>query len=77
MNQFYLKSGDEMVAGPFTGIEVREAALANLVFPDTGVAATADGPWTPAADVGLLSDEIEPQSHLGQTEVPKLSLIHI
>ena len=74
MNQFYLKSGDEMVAGPFTGIEVREAALANLVFPDTGVAATADGPWTPAADVGLLSDEIEPQSHLGQTEVPKFRM---
>ena len=75
MTRFYLKTSEETVAGPFTGIELREAALAHLVLPETGVAVTADGPWTRAADVGLFSDKNVPLPHPPGTAVPEFRLM--
>ena len=71
MSRFYLKTSDASVAGPFTGIELREAALAELLSPDTGVAGTENGPWLRAADVGLFSVENTPLPHPAGTKVPE------
>ena len=71
MSRFFLKTSSETVAGPFTGIELREAAMANLVAPDTGVAGSAEGPWMRAADVGLFSEQNVPLPHPPGTLVPE------
>ena len=57
------RAGDEIV-GPMTGIELRNAALAEEVVPMTLVATNADGPWHPAKRVrGLFDDEGRPLPH--------------
>jgi S1-C subfamily serine protease len=56
MADFYYRSGEEVV-GPLTGIQLREAAFARQVFPDTLVASSKYGPWSVAAQVKGLFDE--------------------
>jgi hypothetical protein len=69
MPQFYIKT-DLSVAGPFTGIEIREASLAGIVRPSTYLSHSSDGPWIPAAQAGLFSEKGLALPHPAGTEVP-------
>lgn len=63
MADFYYRRG-ESVIGPLTGIELREAAFAGSLGPDTLVAASHDGPWVPARRVnGLYGQDGRPLPH--------------
>lgn len=55
MTQFFY-GVDESVIGPVTGIQVRDAALAGQVTPQTLVATDESGPWVPASRVKNLFD---------------------
>ena len=55
MADFYYRIGDESI-GPLTGIELREAAFAGRVVPDTFVATSEYGPWVPASRIKNLFD---------------------
>ncbi len=69
MPQFYIKT-DLSVAGPFTGIEIREASLAGIVRPSTYLSHSSDGPWIPAAQAGLFTEKGAALPHPAGTEVP-------
>ena len=69
MPKFYIKT-DLAVAGPFTGIEIREASLAGIVRPNTYLSHSSDGPWIPAAQAGLFSEKGTPLPHPVGTDVP-------
>jgi hypothetical protein len=73
MTEFFLKT-DATVVGPLSGIELREAALAGLLFPDSLIAGSRSGPWQLAADVGLFSDQRMPLPHPPGTVVPQFSV---
>ena len=63
MADFYYRRG-ESVIGPLTGIELREAAFAGNLGPDTLVATSHDGPWVPARRVkGLYGQDGRPLPH--------------
>lgn len=62
---------DRAVAGPFTGIELREAALAGIIRHDAVIGGSTEGPWFKAADVGLFSDKQTPLPHPAGTIVPQ------
>ncbi|MEM8671246.1 MAG: hypothetical protein AAGG48_27235 [Planctomycetota bacterium] len=72
--QFYLKTSETQINGPFTGIELREAALANLILPSHEVAVSSEGPWTIASSSGLFSESNEPLPHPPGTPVPEFQL---
>lgn len=56
MAAFYYRHRD-VVVGPVTGIELREAAFAGQLVSDTLVATSEDGPWVPANRVNGLYDQ--------------------
>lgn len=69
MTSFYIKT-DLDVAGPFTGIEIREASLAGILRPNTFLAGTPNGPWLAAQDAGLFSETGVALPHPTGTDVP-------
>lgn len=62
MSDFYLLS-DQAVVGPFTGIELREAALAGVLHSDCVVGSSGQGPWYSAVQIGLFSESNVPLPH--------------
>lgn len=70
MTPFFVRT-DRAVVGPFTGIELREAALAGILRHDSVVGGAAEGPWFLAADVGLFSDNQTPLPHPAGTVIPQ------
>ncbi|MCG8652869.1 MAG: hypothetical protein MI861_23720, partial [Pirellulales bacterium] len=73
MTDFYLKI-DDRVLGPFSGVEVREAALAGVVSPRMGISNSPQGPWTLASLTGLFSESNIPLPHPEGTHVPQFRL---
>ncbi len=73
MTEFYIKT-DKAVSGPFTGVEVREAALAHVVLPATAIGPSPQGPWTRASETGLFSDKNVPLPHPSGTHLPEFRL---
>lgn len=69
MTLFYIKT-DLDVAGPFTGIEIREASLAGIIRPQTNLSGSADGPWIAAEHAGLFSETGVALPHPPGTVVP-------
>lgn len=69
MTSFFVQT-DRCTAGPFTGIELREAALAGIIGPDAVVGGSPNGPWFRVTDVGLFSDKKTPLPHPPDTHVP-------
>lgn len=69
MTSFYIKT-DLAVAGPFTGIEVREATLAGIVRPGTLLSHGSEGPWVAAAGAGLFCDKGNALPHPAGSRVP-------
>lgn len=65
------------MTGPYTGLELRTAASAYLILPDTRIARTADGPWTRAADIGLFLDKNVPLPNLPQPALPAFRLTRV
>ena len=70
MTAFFIKT-DTSAVGPFTGIELREAALAGILNPDSVIGGDPNGPWLRAVDVGLFSDKRLPLPHPPNTTVPQ------
>ena len=68
MAAFYLKT-EETAVGPFSGVELREAALAGILRPDTEIAGSANGPWIQASNTGLFSEKNIPLPHPSDTEL--------
>ncbi|TWT53583.1 hypothetical protein Pla22_12120 [Rubripirellula amarantea] len=56
MHQLYILI-EETAIGPFTGVELREAALAGVVNWGDVIGAGPDGPWYRASDIGLFDKE--------------------
>ncbi len=69
MTAFFVQT-DRCVSGPFTGVELREAALAGIIGPSAVVAGNQHGPWFRAADIGLFSDKQTPLPHPPGTHIP-------
>jgi hypothetical protein len=69
MKAFFVRT-DSGASGPFTGVELREAALAGLLTPETVISGSASGPWTPAYEAGLFSDKRVPLPHPEGVAVP-------
>jgi hypothetical protein len=69
MTAFFVKT-DDAAAGPFTGVELREAALAGIVRHDSQIGPGPRGPWTKAGDAGLFSPNKLPLPHPSGTRVP-------
>ena len=69
MTAFFVRT-DDSAAGPFTGVELREAALAGIVRHDSQIGAGPQGPWTKAGDAGLFSQNKLPLPHPRGTRVP-------
>ena len=62
MTAFFIKT-EEKAVGPFSGIELREAAMAGILRPDTRLGGSASGPWVVATDTGLFSEKKMPLPH--------------
>ena len=60
---------EDSVAGPFTGVELREAAMAGILRYEAIVGGGAHGPWFRAADVGLFSEKRTALPHPPGVEV--------
>jgi len=69
MTMFYIKT-DLSVAGPFTGIEIREATLAGIVRPGSLLSHCDNGSWVAAAHAGLFSEKGTALPHPAGTPVP-------
>jgi hypothetical protein len=69
MTAFFVRT-DSGASGPFTGVELREAALAGLLTPETVISGTPSGPWTPAYEAGLFSEGRIPLPHPAGVTVP-------
>ncbi|TWU02420.1 hypothetical protein [Stieleria varia] len=69
MSVFFIVA-DHKVLGPFTGIELREAALAGVLSSDCMIGGTPRGPWHSAGTVGLFNDQKVPQPHPPGVVVP-------
>lgn len=70
MTVFFVRT-DRSVAGPFTGVELREATLAGIIGPSAVIGGTPDGPWYRATEIGLFSEKKTPLPHPPDTCVPK------
>ncbi len=69
MTAFFVQT-DRCVCGPFTGVELREAALAGIIGPDAVVGGSQQGPWFPVTEVGLFSEKKTPLPHPPGTHIP-------
>jgi hypothetical protein len=69
MTSFFVQT-DRCISGPFTGVELREAALAGIIGPDAVVGGSQHGPWFRVTDVGLFSDKKTPLPHPPGTHIP-------
>lgn len=69
MTAFFVRT-DVGAAGPFTGVEIREAALAGLLTPETVLSNSPTGPWTAAYQAGLFSEKRVPLPHPEGVVVP-------
>lgn len=74
MTAFYVRCIDNVI-GPLSGVELREAAVAQLVTPGTPVAAKPTGPWSRATNArGLFDGSGQPLPHPTSTSVPRWRL---
>lgn len=71
ITRFYLRTTEGTLTGPYTGLELRAAAMARLVVPETEVARAADGPWIGAVDAGLFVGNNIPLPHPHGTALPE------
>jgi hypothetical protein len=55
MAAFYIRTVQGSI-GPFTGIELREAAFAGVVCPTSEIGPGPKGPWTRASSTGLFNE---------------------
>lgn len=69
MSQFFVKT-ESSSSGPFTGIELREAALAGILRAESIIGGGPNGPWHRAMDIGLFSEKKMPLPHPSGTKVP-------
>ena len=69
MTDFYVRT-DAGSSGPFTGVELREAALAGLLTPEATISSTPQGPWTPAFEAGLFNERRIPLPHPAGVIIP-------
>lgn len=69
MTAFFVRT-DVGAAGPFTGVEIREAALAGLLTPETVLSNSPSGPWTAACQAGLFSEKRVPLPHPEGVGIP-------
>ncbi|WP_442510104.1 hypothetical protein SH528x_001710 [Novipirellula sp. SH528] len=69
MVAFFVKT-EQASAGPFTGVELREAALSGIIGPNSMVGDTETGPWHPALAIGLFSEKRIALPHPDGTVVP-------
>lgn len=70
MTAFYVLT-QRAVVGPFTGVELREAALAGIIRYDGIVGSSKQGPWFRACDIGLFSENRTPLPHPPDVAVPR------
>jgi hypothetical protein len=70
MTLFFIRT-DSCSAGPFTGVELREAALAGILSPESQLAATPSGPWVDAMKAGLFSEDRLPLPHPHEVLAPQ------
>lgn len=69
MSQFYVLT-DQAIAGPLTGVELRESALAGVLAPDCIVGGSEKGPWHSGIQIGLFSDKKVPIPHPSDVTIP-------
>ncbi|GAA5507057.1 hypothetical protein [Novipirellula caenicola] len=69
MAGFFVKT-EHSAAGPFTGVELREATLSGIIGPNSLIGDTQAGPWHPALAIGLFSEKRIALSHPEGTVVP-------
>ena len=69
MATFFIRT-DSTVTGPFTGVELREAALAGIIGPDSVISGTPEGPWHLATTIGLFSEKRIALPHPPDVQVP-------
>ena len=70
MTAFFIRT-EQTAVGPFTGIELREAALAGILLADSVIGGSPNGPWFYAVDTGLFSEKKMPLPHPEGTHVPR------
>ncbi|QDT13770.1 hypothetical protein [Planctomycetes bacterium K23_9] len=70
MTAFFIKTESSAV-GPFTGIELREAALSRIITTSSLIGPSRKGPWTVATDTGLFSTAKTPLPHPDGVHVPQ------
>jgi len=70
MAAFFIRT-DAVASGPFTGIELREAAIAGILRPDSVIAGAPEGPWILASDAGLFSEKRVALPHPPEVSVPQ------
>ena len=67
MAVFYYKKGSSVI-GPVTGVDLREAAFAGAVLPETPISADQSGPWIMASRVaGFFDQKGNPLPHPAET----------
>lgn len=69
MSQFFVLT-DQAPVGPFSGVELREAALAGVLAADAVVGGSASGPWHIATQVGLFTEQKVPIAHPPDVQIP-------
>jgi hypothetical protein len=70
MTAFFIKT-DGSAVGPFTGIELREAALSRIITAKSKIGGSPQGPWTLATETGLFSQAKTPLPHPEGVHVPQ------
>ncbi|MEM9367010.1 MAG: hypothetical protein AAGD07_13535 [Planctomycetota bacterium] len=73
MADFFVKT-ETAIAGPFTGVEVREASLAGVLRPETLLSNTTRGPWVRAEYAGLFTEMGKPVPHPPDVHVPRYAV---
>ncbi len=69
MTAFFIRT-DSCATGPFTGVELREAALAGIIGPDSAISRSPQGPWYLASSAGLFSEKRIALPHPADVQVP-------
>jgi hypothetical protein len=70
MAAFFIRT-DAVASGPFTGVELREAAMAGILSPDSMIAGAPEGPWILASNAGLFSEKRVALPHPPNVAVPQ------